>query len=298
MRALVTGASGFIGAWIIKALSSDGYDIRAFDLRPQPTLTTNIVGPAAEKIDWRTGDVADGAALLAAADGCDLIVHLAAILTPDCQRDPLRGANVNLIGTLNAFEAARHLGHTKVLYMSSAGVFGPDHATEPQPTTLYGAYKLAGEGIARAYWTDHAITSVGFRPLIVYGPERQTGLTAAPSLACRAAARGESAEIPFTGLTDFVYVTDVAAAFAAAAGAEIDGARVYNVTGETMSAAAFAAAVEQQVPGVRITTSGPTLPVAAGMDGAALRRDFPALPLTSVATGIARTIAFYRERAA
>ena len=58
-------------------------------------------------------------------------------------------------GTLNVFEAARKLGHKHVLYMSSAGVYGPDQGHTPEPTTLYGAYKLAGEGAARAYLADH-----------------------------------------------------------------------------------------------------------------------------------------------
>ncbi len=295
MRALVTGGSGFIGAWIIKALIQKGYDIRSFDIRPDRRVAGNILASATDTVEWRIGDVADTNAVREAAEGCDLLIHLAAILTPDCQQNPIRGVNVNLIGTLNIFEAARDLGLAKVLYMSSAGVFGPDHAAVPEPTTLYGAFKLAGEGAARAYWADHQIASVGFRPLIVYGPERETGLTAAPSLACRAAARGQDAEIPFSGMTDFVYVTDVAAAFTAAADAEPNGARVYNVTGETCSAADFATAVTAAAPGVQITSAGPGLPVSAGMDGTALRTDFPGLPLTSVAAGIARTIAFYRE---
>ena len=82
---------------------------------------------------------------------------MAAILTPACQADPLRGAQINLLGTLNVFETARARGIGKVLYMSSAGVFGPDDGQHPRPTTLYGAWKLAGEGIARAYFADHGI---------------------------------------------------------------------------------------------------------------------------------------------
>lgn len=295
MRALITGGSGFIGAWIIKALMSDGYDIRSLDIRPDRRVAGNILASATDTVDWRIGDVADANAVREAAEDCDLLIHLAAILTPDCQENPIRGANVNLIGTLNVFEAARALGLGKVLYMSSAGVFGPDHAAVPEPTTLYGAFKLAGEGAARAYWADHQIASVGFRPLIVYGPERETGLTAAPSIACRAAARGEDARIAFSGLTDFIYVTDVAAAFAAAAATDKPGARVYNITGETCSAADFAKAIEHAAPGVHVTANGPGLPVAPGMDGTALRHDFPELPLTPVCDGIAQTIAFYRE---
>ncbi|WP_163837351.1 NAD-dependent epimerase/dehydratase family protein, partial [Providencia stuartii] len=67
----------------------------------------------------------------------------------------------------------------------------------PRPTTHYGTFKLACEGSARAYLADRGLASIGFRPFIVYGPGRETGLTAGPSLACRAAARGESYRIPY-----------------------------------------------------------------------------------------------------
>ena len=296
MRALVTGGSGFIGAWIIAALADQGYAIRSLDIKSDHRVARRILGPRAEAVEWITGDIADGAAVGAAAEDCDLLVHLAAILTPDCQADPVRGAHILVDGTLNVFEAARRQSIPRVLSMSSAGVFGPEQAVTPEPTTLYGAFKLAGEGAARAYWADHGIASAGFRPLIVYGPERVTGMTAAPSLACRAAARGEDATIPFSGETDFVYVTDVAAAFAEAAATPIEGAHVYNITGESTTAEAFAHAVERAAPGVTITATGPLLPIAPGMDGASLRRDFPTVPLTTVADGIASTIAFYREK--
>jgi len=296
MRALVTGGSGFIGASIIAALMAKGYAIRSLDIKTDDEIARRILGFGADACEWVNGDIVDAAAVRDAAGGCDLLVHLAAILTPACQAEPLRGAHVLVDGTLNVFEAARANGISRVLYMSSAGVFGPEQAHTPEPTTLYGAFKLAGEGAARAYWAEHRIASAGFRPLIVYGPERETGMTAAPSLACRAAAHGQDATIPFTGATDFVYVTDVAAAFAEAASAPLEGASVYNITGEAATAEAFAAAVENAAPGVRVRAEGPALPIAPGMDGSALRRAFPAVPLTPIVEGIGRTIEHFRER--
>lgn len=296
MRALVTGGSGFIGAWIIAALQAKGFEIRSFDISDNLSVAEQILGDAAGTVDWQVGDIADHDAVREASKDCDALVHLAALLTPACQADPIRGVNVNLVGSLNVFEAARKHGINRVLYMSSAGVFGPEHARVPEPTTLYGAYKLAMEGAARAYWEDHKIASVGFRPLIVYGPGRETGMTAAPSLACRAAAAGKNAPIPFSGTTDFVYVTDVADAYAAALDGPIEGARVYNITGEECLVSVFAKTIEHHAPGVSITTCGPSLPISAGMDGASLRQDFPAVPLTSVDDGVRATIAFYKDR--
>ena len=199
MRVLITGGGGFIAGWIMKRLLGEGVAVRSLDLSNSPPISMSILGSAATSVEWHAGDIANAQAVEDAAQGCDLVMHLAAILTPACAADPLRGCDILLGGTLNVFEAARKLGHKHVLYMSSAGVYGPDQGRTPEPTTLYGAFKLAGEGVARAYFTDYGIASAGFRPLVVYGPGRESGLTAGPSLACKAAAEGTDYVIPFGG---------------------------------------------------------------------------------------------------
>lgn len=296
MKALITGGTGFIGSWIAKAMMTRGFDIRSFDIKDDRTVPREILGPDADKVEWITGDITDAAALSQAADGCDLLVHLAAILTPDCARNPVRGAEICLIGSLNVFEAAKQNAIPHILYMSSAGVFGPeDDGIYPRPTTLYGAYKLAVEGAARAYWEDHNISSVGFRPLIVYGPGRETGLTAGPSLACKAAAQGDDYVIPFSGDTDFVFVSDVAEAYAAAAVQKREGAHVYNIVGDLGSAEGFADEIMRAAPASKVRAEGPTLPIAPSIDAGTLREDYPGIPRTTISEGIAATVAHYRR---
>jgi len=153
----------------------------------------------------------------------------AILLTPACAANPIRGAQVNLIGTLNVFEAARRAGLKHVVYASSAGVYGPDSPTQPRPPTLYGTWKLAAEGIARTYLADHAVTSVGLRPFVVCGAGREVGLSSGPSLACRAALRGEAYTIPFNGPNGLVYVGDVVRAFAAALTPKQAGTFVFDM---------------------------------------------------------------------
>lgn len=295
MQVFITGGSGFIGTWIIRRFLAQNAAIRVFDLNPDPVLAQAICGAAADKIEWRAGDVSSGGQVREAAAGCDLIIHLAAVLTPACQQDPVRGAEIVLIGTLNVFEAARVHGMNRVLYMSSAGVFGPDDGVTPLPATHYGAFKLAGEGCARAYWLDHNIASVGFRPLVVYGPGRETGLTAGPTLACKAAAQGHAYTIPFSGRSDFVYVADVAAAFECTARESFSGARVYNVTGEKCPVDHIVDEIRRIVPGSRIAVAGPRLPVSADIEPGKLRDDFPAVPCTPVNKGLEATIAYYQS---
>jgi nucleoside-diphosphate-sugar epimerase len=295
MKILITGGSGFIGTWITRRALASGLEVRVLDVAVNHALAHEILGADADGVEWRTGDVSDGAQVDDAVRGCDLVIHLAAVLTPACKANPGRGAEINVIGTLNVFEAARAHGIAKVLYMSSAGVFGPEDGVVPCPTTLYGAFKLAGEGCARAYWVDYGIASVGFRPLVVYGPGREVGLTAGPTLACRAAALDEPYVIPFGGESDFVWVDDVAAAFEAAAGRTLEGAHVFNVVGETTSVTHFAQAIRKFVPGADISVQGPGVPVCAHIAEGELRTMFPEVPRTAIDVGVERTISHYRS---
>lgn len=295
MRVLVTGGSGFLGAWIIKRLTAKGHAVRIFDMSDNQRLVAAIAGAdVAAAAEWVKGDIVAGVEVLAAAKGCDAIVHLAGVLTPFCAQNPVRGAEINLIGTLNVFEAARARGIARVVYTSSAGVYGPDDGKFPYPHTHYGAFKLACEGCARAYWADHRISSIGFRPYIVYGPGRESGLTAGPSLAARAAARGEAYVMTYRGTAGLVYVDDVAAAYEAATYREPDGAHVFNMVGEVASNEDVVAAIRTVVPGARITIDGPLPAFAPDVDPGDTYDALPGLPRTSLAEGMARTIAFYR----
>lgn len=130
------------------------------------------------------------------------VVHLAAMLIPLAAADPPRGAAVNVVGTVNVFEAAKRHGVAGLAYASSAAAY--DRAdglrvvegADGHPTSHYGVHKQANEGTARVYWRDGRLASVGLRPHVVYGPGRDHGLTAGPTLAMLAAARGEGLRDP------------------------------------------------------------------------------------------------------
>ena len=282
-KILVTGG-GFLGQRLAQALLADGHAVRVLDVAPAPSAPW----------DWRRGDVASPGDVSRALDGCSHVVHLAALLTPACAADPLRGAQVNLIGTLNVFEAARRAGLKHVVYASSAGVYGPDDPTRPCPTTLYGTWKLAAEGLARSYHADHGIGSVGLRPFVVYGAGRKVGVSSGPSLACRAAVRGEPYTIPFTGRTGLVYVDDVVRAFAAALTPARAGAYVFDMPGVVVSMDELIAEIRRQVPAARIDAKGPPLPIAADIAQPDASAVLGALPLTPLADGVAATLAACR----
>lgn len=297
MRVLITGGGGFLGAWIAKRLLASGKDVRVFDLKEDRRVLDDIAGEDAKRAEWLLGDVSKIDDVLRAGENCDFVIHLAALLTPACKADPVLGANVNLIGTLNVFELAKRAGMKGVAYASSAGVFGPDDAVNPFPMTLYGVYKLGCEGAARAYWEDHKLPSIGFRPLVVYGPGRELGLSAGPSLACREAAFGRDYTIPFSGTSDMIFVDDVAAAFVAAVEKPFDGAHAFNLKGELATVGDVVSEIKAILPSARISVDGPPLPIKADMPDSAIADVLGDLPRTSLKDGVARTIAYYAAKA-
>ncbi|WP_298014333.1 NAD(P)-dependent oxidoreductase [uncultured Castellaniella sp.] len=307
MKVLLTGGSGFIGAWIVRALLRAGHGVRIFDQRDDRTIVTQVVGETVddEAIEWFIGDITDADQVLEASGECDAVIHLAGVLTPFCAAHPMQGARVNVLGTLNIFEAARVRRWGVVAYASSAGVFGPENPGIPDPRTLYGVYKLACEGIARCYWEESSpelrVASIGLRPLVVYGVGRSGGSSAGPSLACRAAVLGESYTIPFSGSTGFVYVEDVADAFIKCAFSRVSGAHVCNMAGTVAGVDEFVAAVTDAVPDARLSISGLPLPIAARIEGGDVRELLPDVASTSIEEGIRKTLACYqrlRERRA
>ena len=149
MKILLTGGGGFIGAWITLRLLEDGHTVRVFDRAERRGLMRRVAGERADDVEWICGDIVCAQEVSAAFAGCGGVIHLAGLLTPDCRADPLRGLEVNLAGTVNVFESARQQGLGRVVYCSTAGVYGPDDGARPDPATLYGVYKLAGEGVAR-----------------------------------------------------------------------------------------------------------------------------------------------------
>jgi UDP-glucuronate 4-epimerase len=249
-RFLVTGALGCIGAWTSLTLAREGVPVIALDLSNDRRRLELISEPGElDGITFVQGDITELATVdrILAEYEITNVVHLAALQIPFCQADPVLGARVNVVGTVNVFEAAKKNGlGTPIAYASSAAVY--DEHGEISPRTHYAVYKVANESTAHVYWEGDGIASVGLRPFCVYGPGRDQGLTSSPTLAMLAAARGEPYRISFGGRTQLHYVPDVARAFVAAARNEPEGAPVFNLGGEDVHMSEVVEAIEAAAP--------------------------------------------------
>lgn len=315
MATLVTGAFGCIGSWVVKALLARGERPITYDLGEDPWRMRMIVGPdRLGAVTMLRGDIADREHLtrVVGEHGISRIIHLAAWQVPLCRQDPVGGALVNVVGTASVFEAARAFRDQveRVVYASSAAVFGPPDRyspgplsddAPPRPATHYGVYKVANEQTARIYWEEHRIPSIGFRPLSVYGPGRDFGVTADPTLAMKAAVLGRPFRIRWGGSTDLIYVEDVAQACLAAAEARLDGARVYNLHGESVAIADVVQMIDEAWPGARdqITHAEEPMPFPASLADHGYQRDLGPRPRTGIRDGIRKTLEeFARLKAA
>jgi nucleoside-diphosphate-sugar epimerase len=209
---------------------------------------------------------------------------------------------VNVVGTLNLFEAVKSLAINGLVYASSAAVYGMNDDDVPldesavcEPSTHYGVFKRANEGNARIYFLDHGVSSVGLRPLTVYGVNRDTGLTSDPTKAMKAAVLERCFHIRFGGATDFQYVADTAAAFIACTDQLPDGASVFNLHGETVAVSEVAEIINQHAGRELVTFSGPDIPIAPNMSDAAIRSVISDLPSTPLSRGIEETMRRFAE---
>ena len=228
-RFLVTGALGCIGAWTCAVLAESGASVVGYDLG---TDERRLLLAGAERVPVVRGDICDRAALDRLLDEHEIthVIHLAALLIPQIKADPPRGTAINVGGTVNILDAAKSRG-IRVAYASSAAVYSQlddtggavPNDTVGHPVTFYGVHKQACEGLARIFWQEEQVASIGIRPFIVYGPGRDSGLTASPSLAMAAAARGEDSQIAFGGRTQLQFAPDTARVFVAAARAASGG---------------------------------------------------------------------------
>ncbi|MCP1198329.1 NAD(P)-dependent oxidoreductase [Notoacmeibacter sp. MSK16QG-6] len=292
---LVTGATGFLGAYIVRDLMAKGSNVRAFDLHPNRDRLDFVQPGLSKRCTIISGDICDGDALQRAMEGADAIVHLVGLMTIDCANDPLAALRVNLIGGQTLLNAAIAEGVKRIAYASSSSVYGDGDGISPKPASLYGVHKLALEGMARCAWLDHGLASVGFRPAIVYGAGISSGIASGPSRAIRAAVSGQKSEIGFSGRVGFVHVEDVSRAFVQALEALSSGSPVYDLNGVGASVHEFVEELRGQAPDAAVAIADKPLKIPQELCGGDNAPWLNALPVTGLREGISRTLSAWKN---
>jgi len=257
MKVLVTGGAGFIGSNIVQ---------RLLDLGHAPVVLDDLSSGFAENllpdVPFVEADVREADAVTDAAEGCDVIVHLAASVgNARSIADPVKDSKVNVIGTLNVLQAARRHGLGRIVFSSSAGIFGelktlPIAEDHPQdPDSPYGASKLAAEKMCLVFNKLYGMRNICLRYFNVYGVNQRFDAygNVIPIFADRIL-RGVPMTIFGDGeqTRDFVNARDVAAAniASATAGDEVSGP--FNVGSATRVTINDLAAMMQRVAGRQV----------------------------------------------
>ena len=307
---LVTGSFGCIGAWVLRVLLDEGVQVVATDLADDPVRPRLLLRQEElQEIDFQQLDVTDLNAVKEMVGGKAVthVIHLAGLQVPFCRANPTLGARVNVLGTVNLFEAVKAHGAQVqgMAYASSLAVLGtPDRYPERpvrddvrlHPDTLYGVYKQANEHTARIYWQDYGIPSIGLRPYIVYGVARDQGMTSDIAKAILAAVAQQPFHINFDGPCALQLAEDVARMFVLCARADFQGAAACNLRNDVVTVSDFVGDIQCQFPQADITyPEGNPLPFPEDLDDSGLRRIIGEIPHTPLAAGIADTAARFQQ---
>jgi UDP-glucose 4-epimerase len=232
-RALITGGAGLIGSHIADRLTAEGYEeIVILDNLTRGRHQNLECAAASGKLTSVEGDIRDAKLVREVMEGIDIVFHEAAIRITRCAEDPRLAHDVLATGTFNVLEAAVATKVKRVVYASSASIYGQ---ADEFPTTevhhgygnrtIYGAVKLYGEGLLRSFYEMYGLNYVALRYFNVYGP-RMDAFGVYTEVMIRwmeRLAAGQPCLILGDGsqTMDFVYVDDVARANTIAANSSI-----------------------------------------------------------------------------
>lgn len=226
MKVLVTGADGFIGSHLVEMLIGHGYDVRAFVYYNSFNSwgwLDHSSKQIREQLDVFSGDIRDPYGVRVAMEGCDAVLHLAALIAiPYSYHSPATYIDTNIKGTLNVLQAARDRGLSKVVHTSTSEVYGTARfvpITEDHPLlgqSPYSASKIGADQMAYSFYASFGLPLVIARPFNTYGP-RQSARAVIPTIISQVANGQRRIRLGSVSPTrDFNYVKDTAAGFIAA----------------------------------------------------------------------------------
>ena len=236
---LVTGADGFIGSHLVEELVRQGRNVKAFIYYNSFNSwgwLDNVAPDVRGHFEIFAGDVRDPFGVKTAMEGCDTVMHLAALIAiPYSYHSPAAYVDTNVTGTLNIVQAARELGVGKVVHTSTSEVYGtarfvPINEGHPlQGQSPYSASKIGADQIAMSYHASFDTPVAIIRPFNTYGP-RQSARAVLPTIITQLAAGKSSIKLGATHPTrDFNFVADTVDGFIAVANSAESVGEVFNI---------------------------------------------------------------------
>ena len=238
-KVLVTGADGFIGSHLVELLVARGVSVRAF-VYYNSFNSWGWLDQADERvrksIEVFAGDIRDPHGVRTAMQGCDVVLHLAALIAiPYSYHSPDTYVDTNIKGTLNVLQAARDLGVQRVVHTSTSEVYGTARfvpITEEHPLqgqSPYSASKIGADQMALSFHLSFATPVAIIRPFNTYGP-RQSARAVIPTIITQIAAGSRRIKLGAQHPTrDFNYVQDTVRGFLAVAESDAAIGQVINV---------------------------------------------------------------------
>jgi UDP-glucose 4-epimerase len=245
-KLVLIGGAGFVGSHLVEQLLAKGAkDITVFDNFGRGTRDNLAEAMKSGRVRIVEGDILDSAAVEKAVVGADGVFHLAASWLLQCVDDPRAGLQTNIVGTFNVMQACTLAKVKRLVFSSSASVYGNalhTQMTEDHPLnnrTFYGATKIAGEHLLRAFNEMNGLDYVALRYFNIYGP-RQDYSGAYVSVIMKVLDRLDAGERPIvfgdgSQAYDFIYVGDVARANVLALEADVHDDVVNVCTGKKTS---------------------------------------------------------------
>jgi len=238
-KILVTGADGFIGSHLVEELVRRGHNVRAFVLYNSFNSWGWLEHSSNElkkHIEVFAGDIRDPYGVKEAMKGCDIVLHLAALIAiPYSYHSPDTYIDTNVKGTLNIVQAARELGVEKVVHTSTSEVYGTAQfvpITEEHPLqgqSPYSASKIGADQIAMSFYTSFGTPVATIRPFNTYGP-RQSARAVIPTIITQIANGKRKIKLgSITPTRDFNYVKDTVNGFVAVAESNNSIGQVINI---------------------------------------------------------------------
>ncbi len=226
MKILVTGADGFIGSHLVEKLVTLGFDVRAFVMYNSFNSWgwLDHTSPSVKKnLEVISGDVRDSYGIKETMRGCNVVIHLAALIAiPYSYHSPETYIDTNIKGTLNILQAAKELSVNRIIVTSTSEVYGTasfipiseDHPLRGQ--SPYSATKIGADQLAHSFFSSFDLPVITIRPFNTYGP-RQSARAIIPTIITQIASGSRVLKLGSTFPTrDFNYVDDTVNGFIAA----------------------------------------------------------------------------------